>query len=676
MKIIRHPFFIIGLAVRFLFIMTLKANSVVEWYSPFMENSLSLNLDPWAMWLDAGGTPLAFPYGFTMWFSLLPLTFLSKLLGISVYYGYMMTLLVSDILLLSVLTRIFPDRDGLLLRLYWLSPIVIIASYVMGYNDLIPVLFLTFSFYAIREHLCGLSGFFVAVAISSKLSMLVSLPFFLVYFYHNRPLRRFICKFIYGFFIAALFFVIPFILSQKALVMLFSNPEISKIYEMRLNLGDAASIYLVPFLYCFVLYSAWRVKRINYELFYVLSGMSFLVVVLMTPSSPGWFLWLVPWLVGYQLNSDRLAISLVATLSLLYVLDTMFWYIPPGATESLLRIGEKSEFSHMISMNRTMMLVVGLVLSMRLWREAIIRNDFFRLSRKPFVIGIAGDSGSGKDTLANAIEGLFGVTSVTKISGDDYHHWDRQKPMWQLMTHLNPIANDLAGFARDILELVDGKAIQSVHYDHTTGRMGRPSRVQSNDVIIASGLHALYLPKLRATYDLSIYLDIDESLRKYFKIIRDVTIRGHSIETVEHSFMRRESDAVKFVRPQEEFADIVMSLKPIHPRLLEGTNVAKILRYKITTRARHGLNEQDLVRVLVGVCGFHVDMVYSDNPSMFTMTVEGESCADDVAFAAKLVCPNITEFLDIEPKWQDGITGLMQLITVSHINQALIKRLV
>jgi uridine kinase len=320
------------------------------------------------------------------------------------------------------------------------------------------------------------------------------------------------------------------------------------------------------------------------------------------------------------------------------------------------------------------MVVVGVILAMRLWREAVSRNDYFRLSRKPFVMGIAGDSGAGKDTFANAIEGLFGRHSVTKISGDDYHLWDRQKPMWQVMTHLNPMANDLAAYARDIVSLVDGKSVHARHYDHATGRMSRPQRIESNDLIIASGLHALYLSMLRESYDLSVYLDIDEGLRKHFKVTRDVTQRGHSIEQAEASFQRRQADSIRFVRPQAGYADLVLSLKPIHPRLLEVNDVARQLRYKVTARSRHGFNELVLTRALVGICGLHVDMMYSDDASEIELTIEGETTAEDVAMAARMVCPRIFEFLDIYPQWQDGVTGLMQLITISHINQALTKR--
>ena len=38
--------------------------------------------------------------------------------------------------------------------------------------------------------------------------------------------------------------------------------------------------------------------------------------------------------------------------------------------------------------------------------------------------------------------------------------------------------------------------------------------------------------------------------------------------------------------------------------------------------------------------------------------------------------PQIFEFLDLKPKWQNGVLGLMQLITLSHINQALTRRFI
>nr|WP_243435072.1 MULTISPECIES: hypothetical protein [unclassified Pseudomonas] len=322
------------------------------------------------------------------------------------------------------------------------------------------------------------------------------------------------------------------------------------------------------------------------------------------------------------------------------------------------------------------MVATGIILTLRIWRESVSRNDYFRLSRKPFVIGVAGDSGAGKDTFSDAIKGLFGGHSVTTLSGDDYHLWDRQKPMWQVMTHLNPMANDLEGFANDLVSLTDSKPIHSRHYDHHTGRMSRPFVIKSNDFIIASGLHALYLPILRECYNLSVYLDIDEDLRRHFKLQRDVHQRGHTEEKVLSSFARREPDSARFIRPQAAHADLVLSLQPIHPRILDGADKERLLHFKIVARSCNGLNEMSLVRVLVGVCGLHVDMSTNDDATQVELTIEGETSAQDIEMAARMICPRVFEFLDLAPQWQDGVMGLMQLITLSHINQALTKRFI
>lgn len=171
-------------------------------------------------------------------------------------------------------------------------------------------------------------------------------------------------------------------------------------------------------------------------------------------------------------------------------------------------------------------------------------------------------------------------------------------------------------------------------------------------------------------------MDIDESLRRYFKLQRDVNQRGHTIESVMSSFESCEPDSARFIRPQLSHADLVLSLQPIHPMILEDISENHPLRFRLITRSRNGLEALSLTRVLVGICGLHVDMTISKDASEVELTIEGETSAQDIALAAQMICPRIFEFLDIYPKWQDGAIGLMQLITLSHINQALTKRFI
>jgi len=681
-KLCLHPLFMLGLAIRLTLIFSMTPAAVSDWYVPFLGTSIAqFSLDPWSVWLNGGGTPVAFPYGYAMWLIFLPLTLVTKLFGFPLLYGYGFTLLAADFALLFGLRQMLPKRDLLLLATYWLSPIVILATYGLGLNDLIPVLLLTLALYFTRRLLLKFAGIACVAAISAKLSMALALPFFLIYLFNNRALRQLLPQFITGLLIGGAVLVLPFLASGSGLHMLLGIPEMGMVYRVAINLGGNVLIYAVPLIYLVMLYMVWRVRRLNYDLFHATLGMAFLLIVLLTPASPGWFVWTIPLLVAYQAMSGRIAIVLTGIFSGLYVLSTLITTPIRFVSDAQFDLGNAIHLSgqlgnHAASLLHTAMAATGIILAMRIWRETVSRNDFFRLSRKPFVIGVAGDSGAGKDTFSDAIKGLFGAHSVATLSGDDYHLWDRKKPMWQVMTPLNPMANDLESYGNDMVALTDGKTIKSRHYDHQTGKMSKPTRSISNDVVIASGLHALYLPIFRSCYNLSVYLDIDESLRRHFKLRRDVQQRGHSAEHVLATFEKREADSVRFIRPQAAHADLLLSLQPIHSRVLADLDDTHPLRLKLIARTRHGLNELSLTRVLIGVCGLHVDMEVVSDGSEVVLTIEGETSAEDVALAAQMLCPRMLEFLDIQPKWQDGMMGLMQLITLSHIGQALTKRFI
>jgi phosphoribulokinase len=182
--------------------------------------------------------------------------------------------------------------------------------------------------------------------------------------------------------------------------------------------------------------------------------------------------------------------------------------------------------------------------------------------RRPIVLGIVGDSASGKTTLTSGLTRLLGPGHVTHICADDYHKYDRVERARLGITPLNPECNYL-----DILELHlerahYGQAMLKPVYDHRTGSLVRPEYVQPREFVIVEGLLGFHTATMRSFYDVKVFLDPPGDLRRQWKIKRDTTKRGYTTEQVLAELERRESDSRDFIQPQREFADIVVRFYP------------------------------------------------------------------------------------------------------------------
>ena len=683
---LRGSLFTAGLALRVALVVLVVPQTYGEWFVPFLESAISGgSLDFWTPHLRRGGDPFAFPYGPVYVVMLAPSVFLGALAdsilgkaGGAVGLGF--AVLLYDYLLYAALNRLVPERPGQVIALYWLSPIVIYICYWHGQLDIVPVLLMVSSLVLMSRLRVAASGAMIGLAVSAKLSMAAAAPFVLVYLANSNRLQRLAPRYTAA--AAAVVAVVlgPFLLLGGFRSMVLQTPQIHKIYEMAFTLSSGTTIYLIPVVYLVVLFAAWRVGRITFELLLAFLGIGFFVLVLLTPAGPGWFLWVMPFLVNYQTKSGLTGKVLMAIVAVLYIGLNLLE--ASGAAIPLLAIDLRSPLIGSLpaalerapSLILSLLVATGAVLCYQMAREGILHNDYYILSRRPLAIGIAGDSGTGKDTLADSIEGLFGAHSVARISGDDYHNWDRRQPMWKVLTHLNPQANDLYQFNQDVFQLMAGRSVRNRHYDHATGHSSKPRLIHHNDVVVASGLHALYSPELNRRYDLRVFLDMDPALRRYLKARRDVEERGASEEAVIASLEKREPDSAHFVEPQAKAADLVLSLHPLHPDLLLDAGGDREPALKLRILMPTGMHYEQLVRSLIAVCGMHVEILMHKDSGDVEIWVEGEADSEDIAMSAASLVPQLDELLDLSPKWRAGVSGVMQLFVLTQAIRALKER--
>jgi phosphoribulokinase len=181
---------------------------------------------------------------------------------------------------------------------------------------------------------------------------------------------------------------------------------------------------------------------------------------------------------------------------------------------------------------------------------------------RPIVLGIVGDSAAGKTTITRGLTELLGEDRVTHICADDYHKYDRVERARLNITPLHPDCNYL-----DILELHlerahYGEPMLKPVYDHSTGSLARPEYVVPREFVIVEGLLGFHTEAMRQFYDVKVFLDPPEDLRHLWKIKRDTAKRGYTPEQVLAEMEKREADSRDFIRPQRQFADIVVRFYP------------------------------------------------------------------------------------------------------------------
>jgi phosphoribulokinase len=184
------------------------------------------------------------------------------------------------------------------------------------------------------------------------------------------------------------------------------------------------------------------------------------------------------------------------------------------------------------------------------------------MTHRPIILGIVGDSAAGKTTLTKGIAQVLGEEHVTIICTDDYHRYDRKQRAEMGISALHPDCNYLDIIQQHLCLLRTGQPILKPIYNHTTGMFDPPEYIQPNRFVIVEGLLGYSTRGMRDSYDVKVYLAPPEDLRTTWKVKRDTRKRGYTEAEVMEQMRKREFDSEHFIRPQRQWADVVVTFYP------------------------------------------------------------------------------------------------------------------
>jgi len=180
----------------------------------------------------------------------------------------------------------------------------------------------------------------------------------------------------------------------------------------------------------------------------------------------------------------------------------------------------------------------------------------------PFVIGVAGGSGSGKSTVTQQVLASFGTEMVSVVMQDDYYRdqTDLSLDERRRQNYDHPQAFDWPLLVQHVHALRNGEAIEMPEYDFTiSNRSGKTIPVKPAPVIVIEGLFALYDADLRKMMSLKIFVDTAPDVRFIRRLQRDVAERGRTMESIVNQYMNTVRPMHKqFIEPTKRHADVIL----------------------------------------------------------------------------------------------------------------------
>jgi len=690
-SVFRSKFFISILILKIVAAFIFGSDFIVQGFVPFVNHFVDSGFqDPYQYFVDIGHVK-AFPYP-TMMLAILaaPYAVLSFVLSGSwlndAFINLFITripVMLADLFIFYVLIRWLKTREDKVLKYYWASPILFYISYFHGQLDVIPIAILFLSLAFMFRNRTLLSGALFGAGIAAKTNILLVLPFMALFLWKNKSLKETI-KFTAITVLTYAALISPFIFSPGFISMVFGASEQFRVFDLTIPLGFQNIILLAaPAAYLILLFNFSSYERMNKDLLMMMIALIFTVVVTLVPPAQGWYYWAVPFLIYFFVKQEKVPMVSFWAINLFYLayflfnqnsdIFQSFQLIAPqiASLPAPYYIVEGIGINPVLISN---ILFTGLTASLLMtafwtYSSGVRSNLEYKPKDKPTIIGIGGDSGAGKSTNTELLTGIFGGKNTLVVNGDDMHKWERGNENWKVFTHLNPDANKLHQELDHAVALTEWNRINRVTYDHSTGKFTDPVELEPNKFVVFQGLHPFYLKRMRDLYDVKVYMHPSEELKLHWKILRDMRERGYTKNQVLQQIRKRKADRVKFVDPQKQFADVVVSYSVKRKIDKIGSPKAKVdMNLKIWLD--NSIDMEPFEKALSAVKTLNI--ITYDEDDLKTQCCEFYGTITESELEATLykLVPNFEELIhSLSPKFRKDYDGLYQLFFIYYLSE-------
>jgi uridine kinase len=186
------------------------------------------------------------------------------------------------------------------------------------------------------------------------------------------------------------------------------------------------------------------------------------------------------------------------------------------------------------------------------------------MNKKPFVIGIAGGSGSGKTFFLNCFLNHFNEDEVCLLSQDDYYYRVGQNMTAEenkLYNFDQPSTIDTNQFLSDIKRLISGETVHQKEYTfNNPNAEPKLLEIKSAPIVMVEGLFILHFKEISDILDLKIFIDTDEDIALQRRLKRDLIERGYPEGDVLYKWNNHVMPAFKdYLLPHKELCDKIIS---------------------------------------------------------------------------------------------------------------------